>query len=557
MKAALYCRVSTEDQEREGTSLQSQLEACKKLAQERGYEVPEGFTVMETYSGLSLDRPKLNEVRQWVRDKQVGAVIAYTLDRLSRDPVHFIILQDEIEKAGVELILVTEDVDSSDMGKLISHIKGFAAKLEAEKIRERTIRGKRTKAASGKIPSGSHARLYGYNYIKAKVDGGAVRVINEDEAKWVMEMYRWLVEEGLSTNAITYRLRAFNVPTPSGKGYWIRSTVRKILTNLAYSGKTFAFTQTYGEPKYRMKPDTKRKKTGLIRKPREEWIEIPNATPPIISESLFEAAQKQLQRNRELSTRNAKHQYLLHGRVYCKRCGRGYWGYLHRTRRGNKGYEWRRYRCSGRLKIVTPVQCSNNNCNAETLESLIWEQVELVLAKPEMVISELMRRQKEASDRTLLEEELEMIKGRLEELDKEQERLLDYHVMGFPEELTKKQNAAINDKRKRLLDRKLHLERQIEAQQQCQVDLEGLERFCQLAKENLKGLSFDDKTLALEALQIKVWIDGDSVEITGAIPMPEDDIVTMQSGWHLLALHRVCLHEACHRACLEWQPKSG
>jgi len=37
MKAAIYCRVSTEDQEREGTSLQSQLEACKKLAEERGY----------------------------------------------------------------------------------------------------------------------------------------------------------------------------------------------------------------------------------------------------------------------------------------------------------------------------------------------------------------------------------------------------------------------------------------------------------------------------------------------------------------------------------------
>ena len=39
MGAAIYCRVSTEDQEREGTSLQSQLEACRKLAQERGYEV--------------------------------------------------------------------------------------------------------------------------------------------------------------------------------------------------------------------------------------------------------------------------------------------------------------------------------------------------------------------------------------------------------------------------------------------------------------------------------------------------------------------------------------
>ncbi len=122
MKAAIYCRVSTEDQEREGTSLQSQLEACEKLAEEKGYEVEEQYIIREVYSGLTLDRPKLNELREWVRDKQVDVVIAYTLDRLSRDPVHFIILQEELERVGVELILVTEDVDSSDLGRLITYI---------------------------------------------------------------------------------------------------------------------------------------------------------------------------------------------------------------------------------------------------------------------------------------------------------------------------------------------------------------------------------------------------------------------------------------------------
>ncbi|GAH81579.1 unnamed protein product, partial [marine sediment metagenome] len=116
MRAAIYCRVSTEDQEREGTSLQSQLEACLKKAHELGYEVPEEFIILETYSGLTLDRPKLPGLRQWVRDKEVDAVMGYTLDRLSRDPVHFIILQEELERAGTELILVTETVDSSDLG---------------------------------------------------------------------------------------------------------------------------------------------------------------------------------------------------------------------------------------------------------------------------------------------------------------------------------------------------------------------------------------------------------------------------------------------------------
>ncbi len=48
----------------------------------------------------------LTQLRQWVRSKGSDAVIAATLDRLSRDPVHFIILQDEFERYSIELVLV-------------------------------------------------------------------------------------------------------------------------------------------------------------------------------------------------------------------------------------------------------------------------------------------------------------------------------------------------------------------------------------------------------------------------------------------------------------------
>ena len=83
-KAAIYCRVSTEDQEREGTSLQTQLEACLKYCQDKCFDVAYRFS--EACSGLTLDRPKLNELRELVRDKQIDVVVIYCLDRLSRDP---------------------------------------------------------------------------------------------------------------------------------------------------------------------------------------------------------------------------------------------------------------------------------------------------------------------------------------------------------------------------------------------------------------------------------------------------------------------------------------
>jgi site-specific DNA recombinase len=188
--AAVYCRVSTDSQEREGTSLQTQLDACLKRCTEKGYDVVHQF--VETYSGLTLERPRLTELRDLVRDHKIDVVIIYCLDRLSRDPTHGVIITEELEKCNVVLEAVAESVDNSELGKLISYIRGFASKLEAEKIRERTMRGKRARAKEGRMPGGSGSRIYGYDYIKVSQKGGGRRVINEVETKWVRDIYSGL-----------------------------------------------------------------------------------------------------------------------------------------------------------------------------------------------------------------------------------------------------------------------------------------------------------------------------------------------------------------------------
>ena len=523
MKAAIYCRVSTEDQEREGTSLQSQLDACLKLARERDYEVPEGFTLMETYSGLSLDRPKLNEVRQWVRDKQVDAVIAYTLDRLSRDPVHFIILQEELQKAGVEVILVTETLDSSDLGLLITYIKGYAAKLEAEKIRERTQRGIKERVKAGKMPSGRRARLYGYTYS----DG--VRHINETEAKYVRDMFRWLLE-GETLNGITYRLRELGIPTPSGNGYWLRSTIYRILTNPAYAGRTYCYYQVHKETKKHYRDSRKSRKTSIEIKPYSEGLLIEGATPAIITEALFNQAQAILKRNRQKSSRNGKVQYLLRGHIYCSRCGRKYWGYSRWANGKPDKSNQRYYYCMGRRSIVTPIKCDNRGYQADYLEGIVWEQVERLLSNPEFVLSELERIKNEPNQKDFLENELTEVLRRLQKLDKEQERLLQWALKGFPEETVINENEKINRTRADLKERKAELEKKIEDAKENEVDLEGVERFCELARENLMNFTYEDKRLALEALQIRVAINGDNISVHGAIPVVTGDIVSTLAG---------------------------
>src|SRR5579872_2207398 len=158
--ALVYCRVSTKGQEENGTSLDSQETACVKHAEQLGFTI--GRVTREVYSGGELyNRPKLAQDRADIRAGQFQALITYALDRLSRDPIHLEILAEECARAGCELIFVTEPLDDSPDGQLIRFVRGYAARQEREKIRERQLRGKYTRATQGKLWNYGVA-LYGY-----------------------------------------------------------------------------------------------------------------------------------------------------------------------------------------------------------------------------------------------------------------------------------------------------------------------------------------------------------------------------------------------------------
>ncbi|MBA7716568.1 hypothetical protein ES703_125642 [subsurface metagenome] len=351
-----------------------------------------------------------------------------------------------------------------------------------------------------------------------------MRYINEAETKWVREMYRWLIEDGLKVNAITRRLRALGVPTPAGGEFWIRQTVYRMLTNPAYIGKTYAFTKDYVEPKRRRNPSTKRRKTGIVWKPKEQWLEIPNATPQIISNELFEAAKKILKRNKQLASRNAKRQYLLSGYIFCLRCGRRYIGYVKKWKRNDKRYEQRYYRCGNSQSIASPDRCDNSQLNAPYIERAVWEQIELLLSNPELVLTELQRKQEESSSINFLERDLEAIRARLKFKEKEKDRIHKAFYVTGDEERFKKAMAMLTEEVKALEEEEINQINRIEANKQFALNVEGIKEACELVKSNLASLNYEEKRLALKALQIKVMVDGSDINIEGAIPIQSHSI---------------------------------
>ena len=486
--AAVYCRVSTDAQEIEGTSLQTQLEACLRHCHDKGYEVAYRFS--ESCTGLSLERPELDKLRDLVRAEVVNVVVIYAYDRLTRDPAHGVILTEELDKHGVKLEGVTEDLDNSDLGKLIAYIKGYASKLEAQKIRERTMRGRRARAAAGRISAGSGMRMYGYDYVPVSQENGGRRAINDTEARWVRQMYGWLVNDGLSTNAITLRLRDFGVLSKTGK-VMSRSSVQSILTNPAYTGR-----MVYS------------------------GIEIPGATPAILSRELFDAAQKQLKVNAVRSSRHVKHQYLLRGHIRCRRCGRTYDGSV-----VNNG--GRRYRCLGRRTLWTgaPERCHNKGWSADLLESLVWSELERYLGDRNLIIGQLEAHRNDASQVGILDGQLADIELHLKTVDREQRQLLQWALKGFPEDQVETENNRLNKARETLVAQKTETEAQLRVSREAVLSVPKLEAVVEHLRKGIANLDFEGRRQVLDALSVTVWLDGSSIGVTGTIDVENDSIV--------------------------------
>ncbi|MGB8830004.1 MAG: recombinase family protein, partial [Dehalococcoidales bacterium] len=302
--------------------------------------------------------------------------------------------------------------------------------------------------------------------------------------------------------AITYRLRDLNAPSKSGK-IWNRRSVQAMLKNPAYIGKTYVFTSHGG------------KKFSL---PKEDWIEIPGVTPAIITPELFEAAQKQLETNRDNSPRNTKQQYLLRGHIRCRHCGRIYQGDTAKNTLKNKIYLRRFYRCTGKRKMWAPVErCQNKGWSANKLEGMIWAKLEEYLSKPELIIHELEKQSQNANSLGIFESELQQIEKQLKAADHEQRQLLQWALKGFPEGQVEDENRRINKTRETLQRHKAELDAQIEASRDAIINIPKLQHTLELLQRQLKDPDFAVKRDFMESMGITVWLDGESVNITGIL----------------------------------------
>jgi DNA invertase Pin-like site-specific DNA recombinase len=144
MKAAVYARVSTVDQEPE-----NQLQELRRYCQSRGW--PIRVFVDRGISGAKDRRPALDELLRDAKRRRFDVLVCWRLDRLGRSLKHLITLLDELQVLGVAFVSLAEGIDATTpAGKLQMHILGAIAEFERERIRERVLAGLRRAKAQGK-----------------------------------------------------------------------------------------------------------------------------------------------------------------------------------------------------------------------------------------------------------------------------------------------------------------------------------------------------------------------------------------------------------------------
>ncbi len=400
-RAAIYIRVSTQEQAQEGYSVGEQKERLIAYCKAQNWLIADIY-VDGGYTGSNLNRPGMQKLM--AETDKFDVALVYKLDRLSRSQRDTLYLIEEIFLPNnVDFVSMQESFDtSSPFGKAMIGLLAVFAQLEREQIKERTKMGRIARAKEGLYRGGGYIPI-GYNYEDGHL------VINPYEAQQVQKIFE-LYNAGESLKSISDIMQSSGYTNRYGS-YNSWTSVRNILSNEIYIGRMH-----FG------------------------GITVENAHEPIVTEEQFNLAQTIHERKKErYSISNFNSQHLLTGLLFCGNCGGRYY------QRNSGKYSY--YACYSRSKqiksMIKDPNCKNRNWKVSELETIVENKVRELLSSPEMAKEIAAQKPKRVKPKNNVK-----IEKRVAEIDKQINKLMGlYQQDEIPTEiLGEKINALYTEK---------------------------------------------------------------------------------------------------------------
>ncbi|MCA1670745.1 MAG: recombinase family protein [Actinobacteria bacterium] len=343
-RAALYLRVSTEEQahkggEAEGYSLPTQRDACRHKAQDLTAIVIEEY-VEAGDSARSANRPELQRLLRDVKHKRYDYVIVHKIDRWARWKEDDVLLTAALARVGTELISASEHFDDTPGGRFHRNIMADVAQYHSDNLAVEVLKGMDKKAEKGGTPF--RAPLGYLNRREIDEVGADIRTVITDPER--APLIRWALQEYATGNwagralmdALT-RKGLTTRPTRHKPGEPIAmTTFYRMLSNPYYMG-TVCYHGIYYEGSHEPLIDP------------ETWLRIQD-----VLRAHYLAGEKE-----------RIHHHYLKGTIFCGECGTRM---VFSRNKGNGGtYEY--YLCLSRKTKRRP--CSRTVIRLDAIEAAI------------------------------------------------------------------------------------------------------------------------------------------------------------------------------------------
>ena len=318
MNAVIYCRVSTKEQTT-NLSLATQEKACRSFCERTGLSVDHVF-IEEGQSAKTLDRDQFQKMLEYCRanKKHLGYVVVYAMSRFSRDVYDTAIAKNLLSKYGIEVRSVTEAVDDSPTGQLMSNISSALAQFDNHLRADRTKAGMRAAVELGRFP---HKGPLGYRNVTS-VGREPNLVPEETSAPFIRQAFAIYGNGPESINDVLRELNASGFKTRKGKQVSAQ-TFANLLRNPIYKGEIYL----------------------------PEWgLRNKGSFEPLVSEELFDRVQRKLSGKSFTSVpRNKLHpDFPLRVFVACGYCGTKLTGSFAKRK---YGYYWCRNSKCRKVKL--------------------------------------------------------------------------------------------------------------------------------------------------------------------------------------------------------------
>jgi site-specific DNA recombinase len=228
LRAAIYARVSTEEQAAEGHSIEAQLRITREFVEHRGWLVIREYTD-PGFSGTNDRRPAFEQMIESAYTGDIQVIAFHKLDRFSRSLSDILYYFRELEQRDVLLVSAAEPFDfTTPAGKAQFHMLAVFAQWYIDNLSAETKKGKKQRALKG---------LYNghlpFGYTRS--DDGVARIVPE-EAEMVRKAFEAYATGRYTDRQIAEQINVSTLPTRFGRR-WSKDSVRDFLRNEFYLGK--------------------------------------------------------------------------------------------------------------------------------------------------------------------------------------------------------------------------------------------------------------------------------------------------------------------------------